>query len=198
MADRRALGSGRASFYNDGVIILGLLLSLTAPSRAQVAPAPAEQVQPGNLDEVFRRFTSGKPMIPTLKEVQAEQLKRDLAPRPEDVSSATPGSNFALRNRPPLENIRRQTAESVDVAVSRPLPRVEFGVGYSESNVYVSSRHVEDNVSKYAFVRIDLSKNALARKLLHSPTAVHTETEVGEKVRVDSDEYTTKFLAHPN
>jgi hypothetical protein len=180
------------------MILITLLFLFAAPSRAQIAPAPTEAVRGDNLDDVFRRFNSGKPMIPTLKEVQAEQLKRDLAPRPgKEDSPEGASTNFANRNRPPLANVRRQTTESVDVAVSRPLPRVELGVGYSEMDVHAGNRRVAGDTSKYGFLRIDLSKIPLPRKFLHSPTAVHTETEVGEKVRVDSDEYTTRFLKHP-
>jgi hypothetical protein len=181
------------------MMLLGLLLSLAAPAPAQVGPAPSAQVEPGAVDELFKRFTSGRPMIPTLKEVQAEQLKRDLALRPEAKDPGEgPSTSFAQRNRPPLTNIRRQTDESVDVAVSRPLPRLELGVGYSETNVYQGQRRVQDTTRKYAFLSVDLSRFPLRRKFLHSPTAVHAESEVGEKIRVEKDEYTTRFLKHPN
>jgi hypothetical protein len=183
-----------------------LLLTLAAPLRAQTAalppaPAPAAEVpaDDAKLDELFRRFTSGRPMIPTLKEVQAEQSRRDLAPRPDEGGSAAAGSHagFGFGNQPPLANERKATRESVDVAVSRPLPRAELGVGYSEANLYAGSLRLEHDVSKYAFLRIDLSKSPLPRKLFHSPTAVRVETEVGERVRVSSDDYSIRSLPRP-
>jgi hypothetical protein len=195
---RRALGSREASDYNDDMMLLGLLLSLAAPSGAQAGPAPCAQVEPGAVDELFKRFNSGRPMIPTLKEVQAEQLKRDLAPRPEARGSDEgPSGGFAQRNRPPLTDTRRQSDESVNVAVSRPFPRVELGAGYSETNVYEGRRHLQDASRKYAFLSIDLSRLPPPRKLLHLPTAVHEESEVGENIRVEKDEYTARFLKHP-
>ena len=190
------------------MIAWGLLLALASPSRAQVAtalaeaPAPVEAVQPSNVDELFSRFTSGRPMIPTLKEVQADQLKRDLAPRNGAVSGSLelPGrSDFGHFNQPPMQGVRRDSAESVDVAVSRPVRRVELGVGYSEEDVNVGSRHISGGTSQYGFVRIDLSKVPLARKVLHSPTAVHTETEIqDDHVHVSKDDYTVDFLKHPH
>jgi hypothetical protein len=199
---RRTLGAANASYYNDNMLLLGLLLSLAAPSRAQVAPAPAPQVEPGTVDEIFKRFASGKPMIPTLKEVQAEQLKRDLAPRKDDGSgaSSTPGvSEFGHFNQPPMQGVRRDTTESVDVAVSRPLRRIELGAGYAQEDVYRGTKHLMGDTRGYGFVRLDLSKVPLARKLLHSPTAVHSEILVqDDKTQVSKDEYTTRFLTHPS
>jgi hypothetical protein len=180
------------------MIALGLILAFAAPARAQIAPAPAEQVTPENLDDVLRRFTSGRPMIPTLKEVQADRLKRDLSPRPDEDATAPAQPPISLRNQNPQWNFRRETTESVDVAVSRPLRRLELGVGVKDTGVYQGSRNIEGRQDVYAFVRVDLARVPLARKLFHSPTAVHAQTEAGETVRVQSDEYTTKFLTHPN
>jgi hypothetical protein len=183
------------------MILLGLLLSLAAPSRAQVAPAPVEQATPVNVDELFQRFTSGRPMIPTLKEVRAEQLKRDLAPwkGEGDAPSGLPGrSDFGHFNQPPMQGVRRETTESVDVAVSRPLRRVELGVGASQEDVSVGNRRVSGDTSGYGFARLDLSKTPLVRKLFHSPTAVHAVTEVqDDRVQVSKDDYTVDFLKHP-
>ena len=183
------------------MILLGLLLSLAAPSLAQTAPAPVEQVTPGTLDDIFSRFASGRPMIPTLKEVQAAQLKRDLAPRKGegDAPAGPPGrSEFGHFNQPPMQGVRRASTESVDVAVSRPLRRVELGVGASEQDVSVGNRSVSSDTSGYGFVRLDLSRTPLARKLLHSPTAIHAEISVqDDKASVSKDEYTVDFLKHP-
>jgi hypothetical protein len=178
------------------MIILGILLALAAPSHAQIAPplpetASVEPLPSEKLDELFRQFTSGRPMIPTLNEARAAQLRGDLAQHPSEGGSfgTTLRTDFALRRKPPLTNVRRTTSERMDVAVSRPVSPVEIGMGSSETNVYEGNRHLEDDKSVYAFLRIDFSKNPLARKLFHSPTAVHTKTEVGEHVRVASDEY---------
>jgi hypothetical protein len=190
------------------MIAWGLLLALASPTHAQVAPAlteapaPVGAVQPSNVDELFSRFTSGRPMIPTLKEVQAEQLKRDLAPRKEagGVTLEIPGrSDFGHFNQPPMQGVRRDSTESVDVAVSRPMRRVELGTGFSEEDVNVGTRRISGSTSQYGFLRIDLARAPLARKLFHSPTAVHTETETqDDHVHVSKDEYTTDFLKHPH
>ena len=184
------------------MIVLGLLLSLAAPLRAQVAPAPVPAVEPGQLDELFKRFTSGKPMLPTLKEVQAAQLKRDLAPRPDDKTApALPrtAADIGRYSQPPKEGVRRDTTESVDVAVSRPLARVELGLGAAQENVVVGRRSVSDERRVYGFLSLDLSKVALPRKLFHSPTATHTETVVqDDRVQVSKDHYTADYLKHPH
>jgi hypothetical protein len=189
------------------MIAWGLMLALASPSRAQVAPAlteapaPVEAVQPSNVDEFFSRFTSGRPMIPTLKEVQAQQLKRDLAPLKGDGGSADlpGGSILGHFNQPPQQGVRRDSTERVDVAVSRPVRRIEVGAGYSEEDINIGNRHVSGNTSQYGFLRFDLSKAPLARKLLHSPTAVHAETEIqDDRVHVSQDDYTTDFLKHPH
>lgn len=183
------------------MILLSLLLSLAAPSGAQVAPAPGAPVDASNLDEVFKQFTSGKPMLPTLKEVQAARLKRDLAPRPEDKPAAEGvpvEAGIGLFSQPPREGVRRDATEYVDVAVSRPARRVELGVGVSEENVNVGSRHVAGGQSAYGFVRFDLSKLPPARRLFHSPTAIHGESVLqDDRVQVSKDEYTVDFLKHP-
>jgi hypothetical protein len=180
------------------VIVLGLLLALAAPSRAQVAPAPSAPVDASNLDDVFKRFASGKPMLPTLKEVQAEQLKRDLAPRKTDEAAAPAVPGLADFRRPPMEGVRRDTIESVDVAVGRPVRRLELGVGVAEENAAVGTRAVFSDQRAYAFARFDLSKVPLPRKLLHSPTAIHAESVLEDgKAQVKKDEYTTRFLTHP-
>lgn len=184
------------------MIVLGLLLSLAAPVRSQVAPAPAAPVDASNLDEVFRRFASGRPMLPTLKDVQAEKLKRDLAPRKEDggaaAAAAPAGSSLGRFSQPPMEGVRRDTTESVDVAVSRPVRRAELGVGYAQENAVVGSRPVFSDQRAYGFVRLDLSKLPLPRKVFHSPTAVYTESVVqDDRVHVSKDDYTVDFLKHP-
>ncbi|HEX4048725.1 MAG TPA: hypothetical protein VH309_12860 [Elusimicrobiota bacterium] len=191
------------------MIACGLLLALALPASAQVAPAlpaepaPASPVTPSNLDDVFRRFTSGQLMIPTLKEVQAEQLQRDLARAPEDGDGALPGpqtgAGLALFSAPPMNGVRRETTERVDVAVSRPARRVELGVGYSLEDVNIGNRHIEGGTSWYGLAQIDLSKVPLARKLFHSPTAVHSEVVLqDDHVSVDQDDYTVDFLKHPH
>jgi hypothetical protein len=189
------------------MITLGILLALAAPSRAQIAPAPtgspapAELVQPGNVDEIFKRFASGRPMIPTLKELQAERLKRDLAPRKDQGvgEPAAPGIDFGHFNQPPMQGVRRDSTESVDVAFSRPARRVELGTGVSEEDVYTGSRRIEGGQRAYGFVRFDLSKAPPLRKLFHSPTAIHSEVEVqDDHTRVAKDEYTVDFLKHPH
>jgi hypothetical protein len=187
--------------------IFALSALLLIPAHAQNSPtltegpAPVETVQPANVDELFSRFTSGRPMIPTLKEVQAQQLKRDLAPRKgESVTAELPGrSNFGPFSQPPMQGVRRDSTESVDVALSRPARRVELGVGVSEEDVNVGNRHLSGDTSRYGFVRIDLSKAPLARKLFHSPTAVHAQTEIqDDHVHVSQDDYTVDFLKHPH
>ncbi|HXT00582.1 MAG TPA: hypothetical protein VN915_07905 [Elusimicrobiota bacterium] len=186
------------------MILLGLLLSLAAPSRAQVAPAagpaPVGQVDERNLDEVFKRFTSGKPMLPTLKEVQAEQLKRDLAaPLKRDEAAVVPsGAGIGLFSQPPRDGVRRDTTERVDVTVSRPVSRVELGVGVSEEDIDIGRRRIAGGQSAYGFVSLDLSKIPLKRKLFHSPTATHSEVVLqDDRVQVSKDEYTVDFLKHP-
>lgn len=179
---------------------LALFLSLAAPSRAQVAPAPVAQVDAANLDDVFKRFTSGKPMLPTLKEVQAEQLKRDLAPRKKNAAAegSPDGSGVGLFGQPPLEGVRRDTIDRVDVAVSRPSRRVELGVGISEEDVNIGRRRIAGGQSGYGFVRFDLSKFPRPRKIFHSPTAIHSEIVLqDDRVHVSKDEYTVDFLKHP-
>lgn len=181
------------------MLALGLLLSLAAPARAQTAPAPAAPVDAARIDELFKRFTSGQPMIPTLKEVEAERLKRDLAPRKEDEAPAAPVfAGIGRCSAPPMEGVRRDTTESLDVAVSRPVGRVELGVGAATENVVVGRRTVFDDRRAYGFVRLDLSKLPLPRKLLHSPAATHAETVVqDDKIQVSKDDYTVDFLKHP-
>jgi len=181
------------------VIVLGLLLSLAAPARAQVAPAPAAPVTAADVDEVFQRFASGKPMIPTLKEVQAQQLKRDLAPfKKEAAASVPPGAGVGLFSQPPREGVRRDTTESVDAAVSRPVRRVELGVGVAEESVVIGRRAVSSEQRAYGFARFDLSKVPLPRKLFHSPTAIHSENVLqSDRVQASQDEYTVGFLKHP-
>jgi hypothetical protein len=185
--------------------IFALCLALAGSAPAQTAPAlpatpaPVGRVTGENLDEIFQRFASGRPMIPTLREVQESQLKRDLAPRASDGSPAVgaPAPTFAGRGTPARPGERRTTLESVDVAVSRPLPRLEFGLGASQRDVETGNLHQGSSTSKYAFASLDLSRTPLKRKFLHSPTAVHAQIEIGDKVRVESDGYTTDFLKHP-
>lgn len=183
-------------------------MALALPAGAQVAPAlpaspaPAAPVTPSNLDEIFQRFASGQPMLPTLKEVQAEQLKRDLARKPDhDATDPGPslGAGVSLFSAPPREGVRRETTERVDVAVSRPVRRVELGTGYSAMDVNIGPRHIEGGTSWYGFARFDLSKAPLARKLFHSPTAVHSVVVVqDDHVSVSQDDYTVDFLKHPH
>lgn len=187
--------------------IFTLSALLLVPARAQTAPAPTEgpapveAIRPSNVDELFRQFNSGRPMLPTLKEVRAQQLKRDLAPlKGSGDAEGLPGrSDFAHFNQTPPPGVRRDFAESVDVAMSRPARRVELGAGYSEEDVYEGNRHLSSVASRYGFVRFDLSKTPLARKLFHSPTAVHSETETqDDHAHVSKDEYTVDFLKHPH
>jgi len=181
------------------MIVLALLFSLAAPARAQVAPAPAAPVDASNLEDVFKRFASGAPMIPTLKDVQAAQLKRDLAPLKEAETAAAPrAGGIGLFSQPPMEGVRRDATQSVDVTLSRPLKRLELGAGAAEEDVVVGRRTVSTDRRYYGFVRLDLSKAPLPKKLFHSPTATHTETVVqNDKVQISQDEYTVDFLKHP-
>ena len=193
------------------MITLSLLLMLGAPSQAQTAPAESPAavgqlqsadpaVSGAKLDDLFKRFTSGSPMIPTLKEVQAENLRRALAPRPgEFKASILLPMDPALRGPGPIpDSPRRTTTENVDVSVSRPLPRVELGVGFGAQRVYAGNGPYEDDKSAYASVRIDLSKNILGRKLFHMPTAVHTKTKIGDSdAQVSSGEYSIDTLRKP-
>jgi hypothetical protein len=97
-----------------------------------------------------------------------------------------------------MQGVRRDATESVDVAVSRPLRRVELGAGYAQEDAYVGNRRLTGDTREYGFVRLDLSKTPLARKLFHSPTAVHAEVLAqDDKLQVSKDEYTTRFLKHP-
>ncbi|MFI5350091.1 MAG: hypothetical protein ACHQ2Z_11140 [Elusimicrobiota bacterium] len=190
------------------MIIMGLLLTLAAPSHAQTVPAlpneptnASSPVSPENLDEVFSQFASGKPMIPTMKQVEADRRARDLSGPPLENGSnpdAAGASLLLVHSRPSPVAVRREMTESVDVAVSRPAPRLEFGAGYAERSVDVGYRPVESDDSVYGFARVNLAKTLPARKLFHSPTAVHTQIEAGEKLHVSAEDYTTRFLTHPN
>jgi hypothetical protein len=182
------------------MLVLGVLLSLAVPAPAQTAPAPSAPVNASNLDEVFKRFTTGQPMMPTLKEIRAEQLKRDLAPRESDESAPTAPepAGIGLFGQPPRDGVRRDATESVDVAVSRPFKRLELGVGAAQEDVAVGRRSISSDQRAYGFVRLDLSKIPLRRKLLHAPTATHSEIVVqDDKVHVSKDEYTVKYLKDP-
>jgi hypothetical protein len=194
--------------------ILILTLVLTSPLRAQTsAPTPSEEVQAAadqaakdpaaagaKLDDLFGRLNSARPLLPQInsKDVELERLKRRLMPRPEDSAPAAPdGSRVSLRIPNASDRGRRETRESVDVAFSRPLPRVELGIGASERNVYWGTEQVENHRNAYLFLRVDLSRNPPASKLLHSPTVVHAESEVGPRNRVRSDEYSLHSLPRP-
>ena len=187
------------------MIVLGLLWALASPSCAQAAsvppeaPAPAAAVTPENLDDMFRRFASGRPMIPTLKEVQADRPRANFPAVPVADDTALPAtrSDFARRDTPPLANDYRMTGEKVDVSMARPLPRLELGFGYSSNDAYLGDRHIEGYTNQYAFAHLDLSRAGAARKLVHSPTAVYTETELGEHTRVSNDDYSIRSLAKP-
>jgi len=182
---------------------------LAAPARAQTAaaPSPDEQARAAAalavkdpaaaaaaLEKTFAALNAPRVVLPTWEQVQRERMRRDLMPRgtsesPRGALSTTPSPRDT---RSPLARRRRDSRESLDVAFSRPLPHVELGLGWTETAIDDGRSAARERVwdDAHAFLRIDLSKAIPARKLLHSPTFVHRQTETSdERIRATREDY---------
>jgi hypothetical protein len=181
-----------------------LLLILSVSARAQIAPAeptPADMAHDisaqadknpagasASLNDLFRKLSTPGIALPTWKEVQQERMKRDLSIPSNDEPK--PQEPYILGGPRTADYQIGQTRGAADVSFSRPLSRVELGLGASQTNVFLGNQQLSSDNAGYASVRINISRLAPKRKLIHSPTAIVDESDVTPShVRVASHSY---------
>jgi hypothetical protein len=192
------------------VLALPLAFVLLAPARAQIAPAeptPDESARAigvqaakdpaaasAALNDLFRRLSLPRVVLPTWQEVQQDRLRRDLVgaparPAPSDASTV---------DRAPIDPQGRTTRESVEATLSRPLPRVGLGVGCAQTAVDQYDERLFRDQAKFLFLGIDLSRIARPPRLLAPPVVDHDLIELApSRVRVRSEEFVVDSLKLP-
>lgn len=190
-------------------LLLPLLLCATA--RAQLVPAEPTPAESANaigaqaakdpaaasaaLDDLYRRLSSPRIVLPTWEEVQQDRLRRDLS-RPPDGSATTDAQTYFGLSR--IDPQLRTTRESVDVTLSRPFPRVGLGAGWTQTTIYVNDQRVSRDEAKYFLLTVDVSRLVRPARLLTPPLVDHAETEVSPShVRVTDDRRVVDSLKLP-
>jgi hypothetical protein len=187
-------------------------LALLSPARAQVVPsepAPAESApelgpqaarNPAASDPalgaLLRRLAEPRVVLPTWQEVREDRLRRGLTGPSSDASAVGAPPLFV----PPRSDAqRRTTRETVEATLSRPLPRLGLGAGWSSTTFSGGNEALPGFRSKYAFLSVDLSRCARPARLLSAPIVDHSITEVGPAgVRVETDERVVDSLKLPS
>jgi hypothetical protein len=200
-------------------LALAVLFSvfLLASARAQQVPAeptPSESARAiaaqaardpagadASLADLFRRLASPRVVLPSWEDVQADRLRRDWTrPSGAGASLAAPEDVPAARacDFSGVDGLRRAHRESVDVTLSRPLPRVGLGAGWAETDVRAGGRDLRGDAAPHLFLSVDLARFVRPVRLLPPPLVEHVETTAAASVvHVDDDEYAVDSLKLP-
>jgi hypothetical protein len=148
-----------------------------------------------SLADLFRRLASPQVILPTWDEVQSAQWNRTAAGEREAGANAAGASGVLPLSDDGLRHFHRQ---SIDVTLSRPLPRVGLGAGWSETDVRRGEQRQRGREYRYLQLTIDLSRFPRPARFVVPPLVTHRESETGSpNMRVRTDEHVVDSLKLP-